>query len=102
MDFNENEKKIINKARKAITSFRKHIHLFFALWIAALIASLLGYFDFEKWLYPSIGFIISLRLLPGIGIGPKYVDLVNLLESKNPKKDAIDTFVDAYKEVQER
>ena len=100
MEFTENERKMIKDARKTIKSFRIGVYLLFPVWIIFLVLCAAGYLDLKTFLYPSIIFIVVISLFPGFGRGPKYADLVNLLESKQPKrKDEFETFVDAIKEV---
>ena len=99
MEFNENEQKMIKDARKAIKSFRKLAYIIFAVWLFLLVASIAGYLEIKSFLYPSIVFIFVLFIFPGFGRGPKYVDLVKLLESKNPKKDEVEIVAEYLNEV---
>lgn len=99
MEFTEKEQKIIKDARKALKSFKMIAYLIFSVWLILLFATLIGYLDFNTLIYPSILFIAIFLLFPGIGHGPKYADLVNLLESKVPEKETLDKFIEAIKEV---
>lgn len=99
MEFTKKEQKTIRDARKAIKSFRIVAYLLFFALMIFLFLSISGYLDFKTFLYPSITFIFIVSLFPGIGRGPKYVDLVNLLEAKNPPKDKFESFANVINEV---
>jgi len=110
MEFSEKELNLIKEARRAVKFFRILACLPFFILVLIIIAGIAGYFDYKTLIAPSIIYktlivpssilICILSLFPGFGRGPKYSDLVNLLESKQPKrKNELETFMDVIKEA---
>jgi len=81
--FSESELKTIILARKKL----KHAKVSQIMQIIALavLASgvYIGLFSPEKFAFLAVAFVVISIAQPQLGVGPKYEDLVNLLESKS-------------------
>lgn len=99
MELTEKEKKIIRDAKRAVKSFKKRGYFYFSVWLFLLLVALFGNLDLKAFICPSIIFFVLFSHLPGYGRGPKYSDLVNLLESKHPEKNEFESFMDVIKEA---
>ncbi len=100
MEFSEKELNLIKEARRTVKFFQIVAYLLFFILLLIIIASIAGYLDVKTLIAPTVIFICIISLFPGFCRGPKYVDLVNLLESKQLKrKDELETFMDVIKEA---